>query len=246
MIGLGLGLGLGTPPGVQFDPSTLPGLKALFDAGLGVTNVSGAASAWADQSGTGDANKNLAQATSGKRPTINATDAAYNNKPTLSFAAASSQLMQSSAWASALPQPFTWFVVGNTSGGGANEYMLEGDVDGSVRCIMGMLVISANWGMYGGTELGSSAARSASPLILGGVMNGSSSRLYMSAKTPVAIGDAGGNGLSGMSVGGSYAGTATLDGKLASMVACAGDLGATYINKLLDFWGSKYGIAIGA
>lgn len=51
---------------------TLPttGLLAAYDARAGVTNVSGACSAWADQSGNG---WHASQATAGKRPTISST-----------------------------------------------------------------------------------------------------------------------------------------------------------------------------
>ena len=60
--------GGGPPP-----PLTLPtaNLIAAWDARLGVTNVSGACSAWADQSGNG---KDATQSTAGSRPAISTAD----------------------------------------------------------------------------------------------------------------------------------------------------------------------------
>ena len=54
-------------------PLTLPttNLLAAYDARVGVTNVSGACSAWADQSGNG---YHASQGTAGARPTISTSD----------------------------------------------------------------------------------------------------------------------------------------------------------------------------
>lgn len=59
--------------GASAPPLTLPttGLLAAWDARVGVTNVSGACSAWADQSGNG---WHASQGTAGNRPSISTAD----------------------------------------------------------------------------------------------------------------------------------------------------------------------------
>jgi hypothetical protein len=102
-------------------------------ADLGTTIATGV-SAWADQSGSGDKNRILAQATGSQQPTLNATDAAYNNQATLSFASASTQFIAGpAAWFSSFAT-FTIVVVGNVAnfsashafcgnGGATNEWL---------------------------------------------------------------------------------------------------------------------------
>lgn len=75
---LGAGLGRRTTvrvfeAGASAPPLTLPttGLLAAWDARVGVTNVSGACSAWADQSGNG---WHASQGTAGNRPSISTAD----------------------------------------------------------------------------------------------------------------------------------------------------------------------------
>ena len=77
-----------------------------------LTLSAGAAGAIADQSGKGIAGS-LTQATGTKQPTLNASDAAYNNKPTLSFASASS-LELVGALFTVVAQPITYLFVSST------------------------------------------------------------------------------------------------------------------------------------
>jgi hypothetical protein len=69
-------------PVFEFCPNHLSGLSAWFKAGVGLTAVSGKASQWDDQSGNA---RHATQATANFRPTINATDAAFNNLTSLSL-----------------------------------------------------------------------------------------------------------------------------------------------------------------
>jgi len=66
---------------VAFSPSDLSGLIAWHKSDVGITIGTGVAT-WADQSGNGN---DFGQATLGSQPAYNATDAQYNNKPSISF-----------------------------------------------------------------------------------------------------------------------------------------------------------------
>ena len=54
------------------------------------------------------------QGTGSKQPTRTATDAAYNNQATVSFASGSAQCMQTAAFASTIAQVYTIWIIGET------------------------------------------------------------------------------------------------------------------------------------
>ena len=64
MIGIGIGPGFGQR-GPAFLPTNINGVQLWLRADKGY-----AAGTWADQSGTGDANKNATQATAGDRKSV--------------------------------------------------------------------------------------------------------------------------------------------------------------------------------
>ena len=232
--------------GGSWSPLQLPNLGGLYFADFGTTAGATGIKWWDDQSGSGDsANKRLVQLTGSKQPTLTASDAGYNGKATLLLVAASSQFMASSTFATPITQPFTWWVVGNDDGTVTSQYYLEGDISGASRSILGHAVISAAYGTYSGAEVGG-GTRSNAKRILIGVNNGASSSLYISAKTPVATGNAGTNGITAMTMGASFAGTAPLNGKMAALGWCTSALSATDIGLLLDYLGDYYAITIGA
>jgi hypothetical protein len=80
-------------PVFEFSPTKLFGLSAWFKAGVGLTAVSGKASQWDDQSGNA---RHATQATANFRPTINTTDAAFNNLTSLSFDGSNDVLLANS------------------------------------------------------------------------------------------------------------------------------------------------------
>lgn len=101
---------------------TLPttNLLAAYDARLGVTNVSGACSAWADQSGNG---WHATQATAGNRPTISST----GGFASLLFDGAGDVLGVASINAGIGTK--TIYVVQNATGGGdTNQWMFDTSV----------------------------------------------------------------------------------------------------------------------
>ena len=222
-------------------PLQLSGIAAWYRMDLLVTQA-GTVSAWGDSSGTGDANKNLAQATAGKRPTYTAADAAYNNQPTATYAAASLQELDSAAWAAALTAPYTMFVVGN-SDGAATAQGLVGDPTNVVQFVLRNGGAGIN--IYAGAFLNAGMADSASPKIWAAVVNGASSTIYDSAKTAKATGNAGSNSLSrvfaGVDATGHY-----LNGKIAEIIVYSRALSAAEINAVMNYCGSRYAITVGS
>lgn len=84
---------------------------------------------WADQSGAGDANRDLVQATDASRPLYRASDAELGGAPSVfcENAGAGTSWMQSGTWSAASTVPFTTFTVGKASVGygAANPYMWD-------------------------------------------------------------------------------------------------------------------------
>jgi hypothetical protein len=200
----------------------------------------GTVSAWGDSSGTGDANKNLTQATGAKRPTYNATDAAYNNQPTASYVAASSQELDSTAWAAALTAPYTLFAVGNGDGT-ASAQGIVGDSTNLVQLVLN------NGGtgptIYAGTSLPASTANSSSPRIWCAVVNGASGAIYENSRTAKATGATGTNALSRTMIG--VDATAHFhNGKIAEVIVYSRALSSAEISAVLRYCSTRYAIAL--
>lgn len=85
---------------------------------LGVTQNGGSVSAWADQSGSNDPNKNLSQASAAQQPTWVQADPAFNSQSTLTFAS-DNQLpgikMISGTWSATFQIPSMWYVVSSVT-----------------------------------------------------------------------------------------------------------------------------------
>lgn len=226
----------------SWTPASLTGVTAWYRADLGVTDVSGKASAWACQI-PGDANKHLAQGTAGLRPTINASDASYGNQATLTSAA--TIFMASGTWAASIAQPFSWFVIGNDSAAAGSQYYIEGNISGANRSILGAEVLSGAYGTYSGVQL-QTGARAATPRMIGGINNGVSSSVFNNSMTAGATGDTGTNGITGLTAFASFAGTANLLGKLAEIIICSGAMSAADRATLRGYFNARYAMSITA
>jgi len=87
------------------------------DAGLGQVDV------WPDQSGVGDANRNQTR-TASAAVTLNAADASYGGKPTVSFA--TGHLQCGGAWSTALAAPISILIIGESSLAGSQALISDG------------------------------------------------------------------------------------------------------------------------
>lgn len=227
------------------NPTSLSGLAAWYRADLGVTVATGV-SAWADQSGNGDANRNIAQATAGKQPTLTASDAAYNNKPTLSFLRASAQgLTAGGLWSIALAQPYTLFACGNTDGVAPQQDFCDGFASGN-RCEFGG--VGAFESVFAGASTVTAAAAMSAKGVFAALVNGATSNLYASAVTPIATGlNPGSVSVTALNLGYAFDNASdALNGKIAEFIVYNRALKSAEIFAVMSYLGSRYTITIGA
>lgn len=103
-----------SPASVAFTPSAISGLVLWLRADLGITTATGV-SQWADQSGVGDSNRNLVQATGANQPAYVTSNAGYNNKPTLHLNGTTHTMPAAGNWSVGPPSTGTMFFVCNTA-----------------------------------------------------------------------------------------------------------------------------------
>lgn len=222
---------------VNFVPTSISGCVLWLRADKGITIGTGV-SAWADQSGTGDSNKNMSQAIGSQQPTLNASDTSYNGQATLSFAGASSQFLRSGTWSASLSQPQTTILVGNDDGSASSEYYIDG------------LSVNTNEFEYSNGAYffasGSGVTRTGgSPLVAMMLYNGASSDLFVSAKTLVQTGSLTAT-VTGITLGCAGNTSAFLNGKIAEVIIYNSDIGSTNRANVWNYLGTRYGITIGA
>jgi len=224
-----------------FLPTSITGCQFWVRADRGITIGTGV-SGWADQSGVGDGNRNLSQATASAQPTLNPVDAAYNFNPTVSFASAAVQTLGSSAtgWSTPLSAPATVFVVGQTDASGAQQFLLSG-----IPALYGILNIAGVTYLEGSLASISDTTVSSVPTVFVGTLNGASSSLRMSAITPAAIGNTGTTSLSQLYLGSLYSAAGFLNGKISDVAIYNKTLAADELTALMTYAGARYNVAIG-
>jgi hypothetical protein len=233
---LGLGLGLSKYSSSAFSPTQLSGCVLWLRADKGTTIGTGIAT-WADQSGQGN---NATQGTGSAQPTLNVSDASYNNQSTVSFASASSQRM---TFTSLFPnQPFTAYIVGeSSSGAGQQEFFGDTGTDVTVYWT------GAAWAIYdsGGFAESSNTTRTAQAFA--GVFDhpgaGLLSLYINSSASPTASSGAGGGEPTGVEWLGSDGSSYALNGKIAEMIVYNTAHSSTQVGKLFAYFASRYGKA---
>lgn len=193
-----------------------------------------------DQSGTGDSNKNAIQATDGKRPILTASDAAYNNRPTMTFNG--SQLHSVGNWAASQAQPFTIYLVGQSAAGHAQQAFLD---DSAGTSVIYATDTSNDLAIYAGVSL-SSTTVTTNPSVMCLVFNGASSAIYVNdATTAKATGNASGAALVSTVLGDNAGGTTPLNGKIADSAGYAGAHNqATRSAMMAAYAGKRYAISV--
>lgn len=224
--------------GSIFTPASVSGVLAWYRADLGVTTSTGV-SGWSDQSGSGDAGRNLTQATGTKQPSVNASDASYKNKPTLSFASGSGQYLTSGAWSTgSMSEPYTIFIVGNDDGTSTNQVFVDNQIGASGESLLWNL-----GGVYAVGAVSSGIAASATPKVIIAQHNGASSSINVSASTATPI-SAPSETMTGITAGASIAPGTYLNGKIAEMAFWARALTPTEVAALNTYAHNRYGILI--
>jgi hypothetical protein len=244
--GLGLGVGFGgggTAINHDFLATTISGCVDWHRAGLGTTPDTGI-KWWDDQSGSGDAAKRLVQLTGANQPTLNASDAAYNNRATLSFNG--SQRMASTAWATApVVAGMTIALVGQMSGGAAQEAFF--DSISAQRMLLDNFAAAGQLRFYLNANYGGVVATNTPcVIVIQCIANSTATTVYKSALTPVLTGQLPGTSTpTGLTIGAAYDGTAGLVGKCAEFAMWNRVLTTPEVTDVLQGLGAYYGITIG-
>lgn len=231
-------------------PRTIFGtsLELWLRADLGITLNVGNVSAWADQSGKGDVNRNCLQGTAASQPTFVASDAGLNGRPSVSFPAGGTQLsLVSGTWAPAPSQPFTVFLAAKASQtGAANQYALDSIIAGTQMAVFttahAQVTAFATGSLQYTTD---TTVKAVSVYEFNGVVN---SKIYWNALTAVATGNAGPNIHTGTTIG-NYAGllaVTNFDGTIAEVIYVSGIATLAQRTACMTYLGARYLVTIGA
>lgn len=202
----------GSPLGLP----ALPALLARYRMDLGATVAAGTLSALADQSGTGDAAKNLVSA-GASQPAYNASDPQYGGRATIEFAGVSR--LQGGVWAASPPQPVTYYAVGHITISGGRIF----DGVGTNRNMLWRSSTNSLWSIYGGAFLDAAGTLPANPAVLCATYGGASSALYVgNPAAAAASGNAGAQQIVRLTLGAFTNGTGEMTGKIAEILAYAG------------------------
>lgn len=235
-------LPVGTPP---IQPSSIPNLALWTRADMGIT---ASVSAWTDQSGSGDANRNVVQATASHQPFRNPNNAAGNGQPSIHFTQNPFEyLSMVGTWSNApIAQPYTMIVVGSDSGSGTNVFL--GDYNGDNWYLTGY------GGFYGasvGATLLGTTPDSTSLKVIMIEANDPSSTIRVNDLTAEAFtsgsGSAGFGNLPQFQVGGASMGSAgPLLGDIFEVIVYRGLISSSNRSALIKgYLAPRYGLTIG-
>ena len=229
--------GGGGAPLVWTPPSAGVPLLAWYRADLGVTTATGV-SGWADQSGNGDANRDLAQATAGLQPTLISSDAAYGGQPTISFAA--QYLARAGAWSAAPTTPITIVVVGQIT-----DYLSSIISSSTADMIYGGTLGYSQF--YGPPALTSTGPDIAGPSVIMVTDDGATTSLYAgNLSTPASTDASVFQAAGGFDVGRGAAGIPDLTGKAAEVIIWGGALPVGDLTELKAYFNTTqaYGLSV--
>lgn len=265
-VAIGDGHGSDGPVDARFDSSAAD--ASVIDAGpalpdiahcvfwvradRGVTVSGSSVMAWTDQSPGSDSTHTLSPLTAGVPPSFTPSDPSFNGKPTVTFYGHSTtpntgSVMRSATWSAAPTQPLTVYVVALSALSPANDtgYLFDG-IDTTERMRM-WIDTSAGLQANAGVLLAHSASQGATPFVASTVFNHATSDLYINQLTALSPtpGNVGDLYLNGITVGGTYNGTTTMQGQLAELIFYAGVHDAAMRAQVMQgYLGPRYGIAI--
>lgn len=253
MIGFSFGSGRASKKAnSDFSATSVATCRCWYRASLGVTDDgSGKASAWADQSGAGDTNRNLAQATSARRPTITASNANFNGRATLEWdggAAGSGTYLDSSAFTGGVyAQAVTWYIVMRASRVSGTDTIFDSN-DGAATNRNALIVTGSTWLPYAGASVTGGTPATATTYVVCIVFNGASGALYKSRyNTTEMTGSFGTQGIHSIRVGGHNSlATAHFLGSIAEIIGYSGGHNATDRQTVMEGLGLMYGVTISA
>jgi hypothetical protein len=197
--------------------------------------------------GVADTSKNATQATDAQRPTINLADAGYNGRNTLSFAAASTQFLTTSAWTNSIAHPLTTYVVASVNSFAAARTFIDSTpaptaVEFFSAVTSGIVQMNSN-----ATQIGSAAGAitAGTNYVLGAVWNGASSSLYLSnASSAAYTGTLAASTLPNIRIGASVLASLPMDGKIVTVLVYSGAHTTAQRQFIMGYLGARYGVAV--
>lgn len=229
--------------GASFSPGdgTITGLLAWYRADLGVTLNGSTVSAWADQSGTGDANKDATQATPANQPTFVASHANFNSRAVLSFDGTSDYL-KTAAWAATASQPNTVYSVSRLTAA-ASIFIYDGFAAAARHAIFANAV-TGNLTAFGGSSLNSTVSNTGVTRACCALFNGASSAFYVDTYTVASVsGNAGSASLTGLTIGASNANASFWNGHIGELIVFAGSHSLATRQTLMTYLSGLWGTA---
>lgn len=240
MLGLGLGPCFCESGGAApFTPASIAGLALWLRGDLGISIGTGV-SAWADQSGSGDMNKNAVQATGALQPTVTASDVNYGGKQTLAFGG--TQYLNSGTWTTPLAQPSTWYAVGHIANGASGFKIMTDGLDSTHR--QSIASGNPNWSIFSGVGQPTATVTSLTPAVVCGVFNGAGSAIYVSnSQTASGTGNPGTQAMIGLGVA-NFSGISSMSGTIAEIIGYSGSHSATTRLQIMAYLGARYALAV--
>lgn len=239
-----------------FTPALLPNLQIWFRADLGTTQNSASpyiVTAWNDQSGTGDANKNLTHGSSTAGPLITRSDSQYLGQATMTVGAdANDYFANSGQWTNKVNQPHTLVLVGHrTSSPANNTFFIDGNGVDTTTAASVWVDTSSKINMNAGSTLTSSSAvnRQVPSAFLGEFHDTSSKMFFNNFTTPLSVAGSSAGTISfrGMSLGVHSIGFGGLNvwpGKIVEVLDYATILTANQKAQLRNYLNGRYGLTI--
>jgi hypothetical protein len=235
----------GGAPAPAFLPTSLASLALWLRAdAANVTLNGGDVSAWADQSGTGDANKNFLQGTAANQPLYVAADASYNNQPTISFSdVAPDYLQNAGAWAAPVASGWTVYFVGNAGSVASTRDVFDLATGDFLllrqRTTSNVELMSATLG----TSI-LAAGTITAPSVVALVGNGASSAIYLNSLTAFATGNLGAQSITRGTIGCSAAIGGAMGGKAAEMIVYSTVHDAATRARVMSYLSTRYAITV--
>ena len=215
---------------------------AWYRSDLLITLNSTTVSAWGDSSGSGDTHKNLTEGTALLQPVYTASDANFNNNPSLVFASGAG--LVSTSWTSALTQPWSSFAVARCTATGS--YLLDTVTGSEVAQIGNSTGFQFFAGSGSGTNTGGTVVNKTGSYICLYDSAGGGNNQYVSSNTVAtqASHAAGTAGIGSLTVGNTQGLGAFAGWNIAEVAIFSGVLTAGQIASLNAYAATKYGVTI--
>jgi len=223
----------------SWTPRALSGVLSWHRADQGVTIATGV-SQWNDLGGSGDTNRNAAQATGGNQPSAPATNSKLNNQLSITFA--SSQRLVTGTYSTPPAAPLTLIAV--FSDGATGKVVLDSLSGDSQACIV---QYNNSIGFkLGGTSFLSGSAYDTNGHLFVGQLNGASSSERKDNMTTPDVSGTTTFAATGFTFGDDRAGGANAGVKIAEIAIVNGTLSSGDKASLRSYAQTRYGLTIGA